>query len=84
MPWPHPCRPLAEIRDRFKEKTYFLEITMFLKKKIDKIRTDKVVNFLFHHSIKCRFDQMSFDLIRSINCRVTVFCKLIYTVFDIF
>ena len=23
MPWPHPCRPLAEIRDRFKGKIYF-------------------------------------------------------------
>ena len=22
VPWPHPCRPFAEIRDRFKEKTY--------------------------------------------------------------
>ena len=82
LPWPHPCRPLAEIRDRFKGKNYFLEITMFLEKKIHEIRKDLVINFLFHYSMKCRFNQMSFRssiasikcrLIkcRSINCRVT-------------
>ena len=32
---PHPSRPLAEVRERFKEKICFLEITMFLGQKID-------------------------------------------------
>ena len=29
VPWLHPCRPHAEIRDRFKEKILFLEIYDF-------------------------------------------------------
>ena len=29
MPWLHPCRPLAEIRDRLTEKILFLEIYDF-------------------------------------------------------
>ena len=55
MPWLHPCRPLAEIRDRFTEKILFLEIydfgtknqqnwgrfkVLFLGQKIDKIGID--------------------------------------------
>ena len=39
-PWPHPWRLLGEIRDGFKGKTFFLEITTFLREKIDKTGTD--------------------------------------------
>ena len=40
VPWPHFCKPFTEMRDRFKEKTFFSEITMFLERKIDKIGAD--------------------------------------------
>ena len=40
VPWRHPCKPLAEIRNRFKGKTYFLEITMILGQTINKTGTD--------------------------------------------
>ena len=77
--WPHPCRPLAEIRDRFKGKIYFFRDYYVFGKKFDQIKTNKVVNFLFHFSIKCRFNQVSFRSIvasikcHSINCRDTTF-----------
>ena len=62
-----PCRPLAEIKEfRFKGKTYFLEITMFLGQKLNQTGTDlklQIFSLIIRShviSIKYRFDQVSF------------------------
>ena len=34
VPWPHLCIPLADIRNRVKKRSIFLEIIMFLEQKL--------------------------------------------------
>ena len=71
VPWPHFCRPFAEIREGFKGKTYFFrDHSVFRMKILKNWDRFNVVNFLFiirsnvvsikFVLIKGYFDQVSF------------------------
>ena len=71
VPWFHFRKSFREIRDRFKGTPFFRDHYVFGTKNCQNRDKFKVVNFLFHYSIKCRFDQMSFrSNVVSIKCRL--------------